>query len=84
MANSMEAMAEILLQPNVHDLLLTHTSMAVSNIWYGIDGISLLPKELARQSLFLFEKYGDAYQVAGAYRTLASCLIAECDYQGAF
>lgn len=84
MANSMEAMAEILLQPNVYDLLQTHTSLAVSKIWYGIDEKCFLPKELARQSLFLFEKYGDVYQVAGAYRTLASCLIAECDYRGAY
>ncbi len=32
--------------------------------------------QLAEESLMLFQQYGDVYQIAGAYRTLASCYHA--------
>lgn len=37
--------------------------------------------EEAQQSLQLFEQYGDIYQIAGAYRTLASCYWSKGDYE---
>ncbi len=36
---------------------------------------------LASESLELFRKYGDVYQIAGAYRSLASCYHAKGEYQ---
>ena len=42
-----------------------------------------LPLWLAEQSLQLFYDYGDVYQTAGAYRTLASCYRAMGDYEAA-
>lgn len=35
---------------------------------------------LAQQSLKLFKEYGDVYQIAGAYRTLANCYIHYGEY----
>lgn len=34
----------------------------------------------AEQSLALFKQYGDVYQIAGAYRTLANCHITQGNY----
>ncbi len=36
---------------------------------------------LAAEALQLFQDYGDVYQIAGAYRTLASCYHAQGDHQ---
>ncbi len=36
--------------------------------------------EEAEQSLALFKQYGDIYQIAGAYRTLANCHITQGNY----
>lgn len=44
---------------------------------------SLLAGYLAQRALNLFEKYGDIYQTAGAYRTLAECFWGIRDYQSA-
>ena len=38
---------------------------------------------LAEEALQLFQQYGDVYQIAGAYRTLASCYHAKGDDQQA-
>ena len=38
---------------------------------------------LAEESLLIFQDYGDIYQIAGAYRTLASCYRAFGDYESA-
>ncbi len=39
--------------------------------------------EMAKQSLELFIDYGDIYQIAGAYRTLANCYISKGEYKKA-
>jgi len=39
--------------------------------------------DMARQALRLFNDYGDTYQTAGAYRTLATCCLLVDDYEGA-
>ncbi len=39
--------------------------------------------KLAEEALELFQAYGDVYQIAGAYRTLASCYHAMTDYRQA-
>ena len=44
---------------------------------------TLLAGYLAQQALEIFTKYGDVYQTAGAYRTLAECFWGISDYQSA-
>ena len=43
----------------------------------------MLPVFMAENALSIFEQYGDVYQIAGAYRTLASCYRQIGDYQSA-
>ncbi|MCI6618751.1 MAG: DUF5113 domain-containing protein, partial [Prevotella sp.] len=44
---------------------------------------SLLAGNLAQRALELFTRYGDVYQIAGSYRTLAECYWAIQDYPSA-
>lgn len=44
---------------------------------------TLLAGYLAQRALALFEEYGDIYQTAGAYRTLAECFWGIQDFQSA-
>ncbi|MCR5129836.1 MAG: DUF5112 domain-containing protein [Prevotella sp.] len=44
---------------------------------------TLLAGNLAQRALGIFEDYGDVYQTAGAYRTLAECYWGIRDYQSA-
>ncbi|MBR0166057.1 MAG: DUF5113 domain-containing protein, partial [Prevotella sp.] len=48
----------------------------------GVDD-DMLAGWLAEDALYLFEDYGDVYQIAGAYRTLASCFRQIGDYESA-
>ena len=41
---------------------------------------SLLAGYFAQRALNMFKTYGDVYQIAGAYRTLAQCYFALGDY----
>lgn len=43
----------------------------------------LLAGNLAQRSLHIFQRYGDVYQTAGCYRTLASCYWKIKDYRSA-
>lgn len=52
-------------------------SMAEQHIADDID----LALDEAQQSLELFIQYGDVYQIAGAYRTLANCYWSKGDYE---
>ena len=45
--------------------------------------VACLPGVLAENALYIFETYGDVYQIAGAYRTLASCYRQTGDYESA-
>lgn len=82
-ANSLEAMAEHLLTPKERRQLLTDNQPALKFI--NPEGVEddMLPIYLADNSLFIFRQYGDVYQIAGAYRTLASCHRATGDYESA-
>ena len=48
----------------------------------GVDE-DMLSGWLAENALNIFEQYGDIYQIAGAYRTLASCFRQIGDYESA-
>ena len=75
-ANALEALAEHLIEPMSHGLNLSLVNP---------EGVSdeQLPLWLADRALTIFREYGDVYQIAGAYRTLASCYLAEGDYPSA-
>ena len=82
-ANALEALSEHLQIAAYREQLLTDNGAAVKLI--NPEGISdtELPISLASRSLSLFQSYGDVYQIAGAYRTLAACYRAIGDYPSA-
>ena len=82
-ANALEAMAEHLINPVYREQLIADNLPAMKFVNPdGVDG-DLLPLWLAERALTLFRDYGDTYQIAGAYRTLASCHLAHDDYENA-
>ena len=76
-ANAMEAIAEhIISAPSGSSV-----SLSLVNPHQIPD--DHLPVWLAEEALLIFQDYGDVYQIAGAYRTLASCFLAQGDYEHA-
>lgn len=82
-ANSLQSLSEHLLIKRNRDKLLQDNlpAMKFINLDYMPD--SLLAGNLAQRSLEIFKKYGDVYQTAGSYRTLASCYWQIKDYPSA-
>ena len=82
-ANSLQAMSEHLLDKNARDKLIASNQQTIKYI--NVDNMpdSLLAGNLAQRSLALFQSLGDVYQIAGAYRTLASCFWGVGDYRSA-
>ena len=76
-ANALEGIAEHLIARPDHVQL----SLQMVNP-YELDD-DQLAVWLAEESLQLFQDYGDVYQTAGAYRTLASCYRALGDHEAA-
>lgn len=72
-ANALQALSEHLFDKDIRQPLLddAYASMPLINPNEVED--SLLAGYLAERSLQLFQQYGDVYQTAGGYRTLASC-----------
>lgn len=79
-ANALQGMSEHLFIKESRDLLIgsNRPSMALINPEERPD--SLIAGMLAERSLDIFERYGDVYQIAGSYRTLASCYWNIGDY----
>lgn len=82
-ANSLEALSEHLMVADVRNRLIAVNPPAIRMI--NPDGVSdsLLAGNLAERSLWLFQEFGDVYQISGAYRTLASCYHSIGDYETA-
>lgn len=82
-ANALEALAEHLIDADNREQLISDNLPAMK--YLNPDGIEddLLPLWLAEEALDIFSAYGDTYQIAGAYRTLASCYLARDDYERA-
>lgn len=80
-ANIMEAISEHLQEPEARDRLIMNNLPAMKYINSDNMPDSLLAGNLAQHSLDLFYDYGDVYQTAGAFRTLASCYWAIRDYR---
>ena len=80
---ALEALSEHLMDPGYRMQLTEDNLPAMKFINpVGIDD-EMLPGFLAENALNIFERYGDVYQIAGAYRTLASCYRQIGDYQSA-
>lgn len=82
-ANSLQALSEHLQDEQDRLFLITNNPQEIGFI--NIDKMpdSLLAGNIARRSLLLFERFGDTYQIAGAYRTLAECYWKIRDYNSA-
>ena len=83
LANSLEALAEHLTVLEYREQLTSDNQPAMKFINPDNVASDELPLWLANHALALFQEYGDTYQTAGAYRTLATCCLSETDYDGA-
>ena len=82
-ANALEALSEHLTEPETREQLINDNLPAVKFLNpEGLDD-EMLAGWLAENALWLFSDYGDVYQTAGAYRTLASCYRQIGDYESA-
>lgn len=79
-ANALQTLSEHLLDPSTGRYLMEHNVHALKYINTDEMADSLLAGNLAQRSLELFVRYGDYYQIAGAYRTLAYCYWNLGDY----
>lgn len=79
-ANALQAISEHLQRPSTRDFLIKNNLPAFQYLNSEQIPDSLLAGNLAQRALNLFQSYGDVYQVAGAYRTLAECYFAIHDY----
>ena len=82
-ANSLQALSEHLFDPDTRRKLIGDNFPAMKFINPDNLPDSLLAGYLAERSHMLFTQYGDVYQVAGSFRTLASCYWALGDYNAA-
>lgn len=82
-ANSLQAISEHLQKPAMRSFLIKNNQPAIKYINVEQMPDTLLAGNLAQRALNLFISYGDVYQVAGGYRTLAECYFAIKDYRSA-
>ena len=82
-ANALEALSEHLMNADYRRQLIDDNLPAMKFINPDNVEEEYLPGWLAENSLWLFTDYGDVYQIAGAYRTLASCYRQIGDYESA-
>lgn len=80
-ANSLEALAEHLSDSISAQHLVADNLPAMKYLNSRSVVDEMLPVCLADDALTVFSDYGDVYQIAGAYRTLASTYRARGDYQ---
>ena len=82
-ANAMQAMSEHLQRAQVRAQLVRDNQPAIKFLDADMMPDSLLAGNLAQRSLEMFISFGDVYQIAGAYRTLAQCYWEIGDYRSA-
>ena len=82
-AQALQAMSEHMENPVYCRRLIRDNLPAIRFI--NVDDMpdSLLAGNLAQRALNIFMDYGDVYQIAGGYRTLAECYWSIYDYQSA-
>jgi signal transduction histidine kinase len=74
-ANAMQALAEWMLAQDGTPALDSYRKEELRALGLTVPADSLFPMSLAQEALQKFKQYQDVYQIAGTYRTLASCLI---------
>ena len=82
-ANSLEALAEHIIEPAWRERLIADNLPAIKFLNPQGVGDDELPLWLAEEALDIFQGYGDTYQIAGAYHTMASCHLARGDAESA-
>ena len=82
-AQALQGMSEHLQNPNYRKQLIRDNLPAIRYVNIDEMDEKLLAGNLALRALDIFRDYGDIYQTAGAYRTLAECYWAIQDYQSA-
>ena len=82
-ANALQALSEHLQKPKMRDFLIRNNLPAIQYLNVEQMPDTLLAGNLAQRALNLFISYGDTYQIAGGYRTLAECYFAIEDYNSA-
>jgi signal transduction histidine kinase len=82
-AQSLQGLSEHFQSPQTRNQLIMNNMPAMKYV--NVDNMpdSLLAGNLAQRALNLFVKYGDTYQIAGAYRTLSESYWAIKDYNSA-
>lgn len=83
MANALQAFSEHLQNPAKRMVLYDSFKAEIQMINTDQMPDSLLAGNLAQRAMQLFDRFGDAYQMAGAYRTLAECYRTIGDYRSA-
>ncbi|MBR4387621.1 MAG: DUF5112 domain-containing protein [Prevotella sp.] len=80
-ANSMQAISEHIQDAESRTMIQANNPSEWARL--NIDNMpdSLLAGNLAQRSLEMFAEYGDVYQTAGSYRTLAQCFWYINDYE---
>jgi signal transduction histidine kinase len=82
-ANSLEAIAEHLINADSRELLISKNLPSFKFLCADDVPDDSLALDIAYRSLEIFQALGDVYQIAGAHRTLASCYWALDDYEAA-
>ena len=83
LGNSLEAMAEHLEGEESRARLAANNPLIFERLGLSTVNPNDLAVVLAEQALTCFQEYGDVYQIAGAYRTLASCHRAKGEHEQA-
>ncbi len=82
-ANALQAISEHLQKPTARDFLIKNNLPAFQYLNVEQMPDTLLAGNFAQRALNLFSFYGDVYQTAGGYRTLAECYWGIGDYASA-
>lgn len=82
-ANALQSISEHLQKAKMRDFLIRNNLPAIQYLNVEQMPDTLLAGNLAQRALNLFISYGDIYQIAGGYRTLAECYFAIEDYNSA-
>lgn len=80
-ANTLQMIAECMASENSCSM----NDVKAFATYFNLDNVpeELLAGYIANQALDIFMSYGDTYQVAGTYRTLAKCYLSIDDYESA-
>lgn len=82
-ANSLEAISLLFATQDDRETLIADNPLAIRALDIGNIADDSIAISLANKALNLFKEFGDIYQIAGAYRSLATCYMAIGDYDNA-